>query len=138
MIIFGILAGGVAGETIGQILTKIKIMSENNSGTNQGAAGYAVGSDSVGAQSQIIGKWSGKEKYEISSDSIGAQRVGISFNPSADHRVDSIKKKAAILINEIHEYFQLIESSEAKRCFAVAMAEVESAAMWAVKGVTKK
>lgn len=134
MIIFGILAGGFAGETIGQILTKIKIMSENNSSTNQDPQG---GMTTPVEQGQFIGGTAGA-KAAVSPGSIGAQRVGISFNPSADHRVDSIKQKAAILINEIHEYFQLIESSEAKRCFAVAMTEVESAAMWAVKGVTKK
>lgn len=90
-------------------------MSENNSSTNEGAAGYA-----------------------LSPDSIGAKRVGFSFNPSGDERVNSIKLKAAILINEIYENFLETENSEVRRCFAEAMTDVESAAMWAVKGVTKK
>lgn len=118
MIIFGILAGGFAGETIGQILTKIKIMSENNSSTDHGIAGGAG--------------------YSLSPDSVGAQRVGFSFNPSGDERVNSIKLKAARLINELNDYWLAAENGEAKRCFAVAMTDVESAAMWAVKGVTKK
>lgn len=79
-----------------------------------------------------------ENRMVIDSQSIGVKRVGVTFNPSGDDRVDSIKVKAAMLINEINDLSLESENGEAKRCFAVAMTDIESAAMWAVKGITKK
>jgi hypothetical protein len=73
-----------------------------------------------------------------STETLGMSRVGISFNPSGDERVISIKQKAASLIDEIKVYSDVTDNDEAKRVFALAMTDVENAAMWAVKGITKK
>jgi len=67
----------------------------------------------------------------------GEYRVGISFNPSASPAVDSIKAKAAALIDEL-EPIAANRDHPGARCAAIAMTEIESAAMWAVKAVTKK
>lgn len=67
----------------------------------------------------------------------GEYRVGISFNPSANPAVDSIKRKAADLIDELAPIAE-DRSHPGARCAAIAMTEIESAAMWAVKAATKQ
>lgn len=72
---------------------------------------------------------------------LGQYRVGASFNPSGSSKVDQIKAKAAELIDLIasiadgDDDVQVI--SERMRLKALAMTDVESAAMWAVKAETK-
>ena len=73
----------------------------------------------------------------------GEYRVGVNFNPSNDDMVSQIKRKAADLIDLI----QMVPTpepasldprfAEIKRLKALAQTEIESAAMWAVKAVTK-
>ena len=67
---------------------------------------------------------------------LGQFRVGISFNPSADPNVDAIKTQAAALIDLINALPS--QDSEQARLKALAMTEIESAAMWAVKAATKQ
>lgn len=72
----------------------------------------------------------------------GEYRVGIAFNPSNDDMVGQIKRKAADLIDLIETIpVALIanedQHQEVKRLKALAQAEIESAAMWAVKAATK-
>lgn len=67
----------------------------------------------------------------------GAYRVGTSFNPSASGLVDVIKGKAAELIDLLAPIAANRDHPGA-RCAAVAMTEIESAAMWAVKAATKQ
>lgn len=72
--------------------------------------------------------------------SFGQYRVGITFNPSNNLQVQRIKEKAAALIDEIDQIPidpGRIDIGEVARCKALAMTEVESAAMWAVKAATK-
>lgn len=67
----------------------------------------------------------------------GEHRVGVSFNPSASLDVDEIKRRVAIMIDDLN----VIASNRAHpgaRCASIAMTELESAAMWAVKAVTKR
>ena len=66
----------------------------------------------------------------------GEFRVGISFNPSSNPQVDRIKRMAADLIDELAP-IAADPGHPGARCAAVAMTEIESAAMWAVKAVTK-
>ena len=61
----------------------------------------------------------------------GEYRVGISFNPGGNPHVDHIKEVVAGLIDYILEY------GKDGRCAAIAATEIESAAMWGVKSVTK-
>lgn len=66
----------------------------------------------------------------------GEYRVGTSFNPSADPNVDIIKMTAAALIDAINALPS--QDGEQERLKALAMTEIESAAMWAVKAATKQ
>lgn len=66
----------------------------------------------------------------------GEYRVGKSFNPSGNGSVDLIKAKAAELIDILAPVAANREHPGA-RCAAIAMTEIESAAMWAVKAITK-
>ena len=72
----------------------------------------------------------------------GEYRVGITFNPSNNTDVDHIKSKAADLIDAIEAIWPEStgdgeRESEVEALKALAMREVESAAMWAVKAATK-
>ena len=62
----------------------------------------------------------------------GEYRVGISFNPGGHEQVNTIKQLTAGLIDFIREH------GKDDRCTAIACTEFESAAMWAVKSVTKE
>ncbi len=61
----------------------------------------------------------------------GQHRVGVSFNPGKSPDVDHIKAEAASLIDFVLEY------GKDERCTSIAVEQIESAAMWAVKSVTK-
>ena len=67
----------------------------------------------------------------------GQHRVGVTFNPSSNPVVDTIKAKAAELIDLMALYAE-DRSHPGARCASIAMTEFESAAMWAVKAVTKQ
>lgn len=67
----------------------------------------------------------------------GEYRVGKSFNPSDNPDVDAIKAKAADLIDMLAP-IAADRDHPGARCASVAMTEIESAAMWAVKAVTKQ
>lgn len=67
----------------------------------------------------------------------GEYRVGKTFNPSANPAVDAIKAKAADLIDMLAP-IAADRDHPGARCASVAMTEIESAAMWAVKAVTKQ
>ena len=62
----------------------------------------------------------------------GQYRVGIDFNPSGDPDVIYVKQSVADLIDYIHN------CGKDGRCSSIACSELESAAMWAVKSITKK
>ena len=68
----------------------------------------------------------------------GEYRVGVSFNPSGNDAVDKIKRRAADLIDWIDHLIHESGDPERARLKALAMTEVESAAMWAVKAATKE
>lgn len=67
---------------------------------------------------------------------LGERRVCVSSNPSGHNIVDVIKQDAANLIDLCAKLSGDTNSGDAKRCFAIAMTEIESAAMWAAKGAT--
>lgn len=68
---------------------------------------------------------------------LGEKRCHIDFNPSSDDKIGTFKRMMADAIDYLND--QMIESSdpEAKRCFAVAMTELETAQMYGVKGIAK-
>lgn len=67
----------------------------------------------------------------------GEHRVGITFNPSNSGEVAEIKTAIAKLIDQLNAIASN-RDHPGSRCAAVAMTELESAAMWAVKAVTKQ
>lgn len=67
----------------------------------------------------------------------GGYRVGVIFNPSKLPEVDFIKEKAAELIDFLAP-IAADRDHPGARCASIAMTEIESAAMWAVKAVTKQ
>lgn len=71
------------------------------------------------------------------SQTEGEYRVGRSFNPSGSEEVDAIKRIAADFIDMLVPISTDREHPGA-RCASIAMTEIESAAMWAVKAVTKQ
>lgn len=66
----------------------------------------------------------------------GEYRVGVSFNPGGHPQVTDLKARVAALIDDLNVIASNREHPGA-RCAAIAMTELESAAMWAVKAVTK-
>jgi hypothetical protein len=74
----------------------------------------------------------------------GQYLVGVSFNPSNNLDVDTIKAKAADLIDYVErlrfqETFQNDrQSGEIGRCKSLAITNFEQGAMWAVKAATKQ
>jgi hypothetical protein len=68
---------------------------------------------------------------------LGEKRCHINFNPSADDKIGTFKRMMADAIDYCNN--ELLESSdpEAKRCFSIAMTELETAQMYAVKGIAK-
>jgi hypothetical protein len=75
----------------------------------------------------------------------GEYRVGINFNPSDDDMVGKIKRAAADMIDlidtisipSVSDGCSATHSNEVARLRALAQTEIENAAMWAVKAVTK-
>lgn len=66
----------------------------------------------------------------------GEYRVGVTFNPGGLQAVNTIKAKAAELIDLLAD-IAADRDHPGARCAAIAMTEIESAAMWGVKALTK-
>ncbi len=75
---------------------------------------------------------------ENTAQSFGQKSVGISFNPSADSKVDRVKQILANAIDEINSLRSETESPEVKRLSSIAITELQGAQMWAVKAITWK
>jgi len=91
-----------------------------------------------------------EEKQELT---LGQQRVGVNFNPSQKEEVVKVKETCAFLIDYLQGYKNSIsvlpenqilnpkefneKYAETFRAIAIAQTEIEGAAMWAVKAVTK-
>lgn len=69
--------------------------------------------------------------------SLGEQRCHIGFNPSSDDKIGMFKRMMADAIDYMNYQSQLTEDGEAKRCFSIAMTELETAQMYGVKGIAK-
>ena len=73
---------------------------------------------------------------------LGEQRCHINFNPSSDDKIGQFKRMMADAIDycakEIHDSkLQGSEVIEQDRCFKIAMDYLETAQMYAVKGIAK-
>lgn len=67
---------------------------------------------------------------------LGQQRLRTGFNPSREKSVDRIKQDMATIIDEMKALGDASVDRELQRICAIAMAELETAAMWAVKAAT--
>jgi len=68
---------------------------------------------------------------------IGEKRCHINFNPSSDDKIGTFKRMMADAIDYCNNELMSTEDGEAKRCFSIAMTELETAQMYAVKGIAK-
>jgi hypothetical protein len=68
---------------------------------------------------------------------LGEKRCHIGFNPSSDDKIGTFKRMMADAIDYCQEELLATEDGEAKRCFSIAMTELETAQMYAVKGIAK-
>jgi hypothetical protein len=76
---------------------------------------------------------------------LGEKRCQINFNPSSDDKIGTFKRMMADAIDYCNEGIQLSVSSSSSvedtfeqiRCFEFAMAHLETAQMYAVKGIAK-
>jgi hypothetical protein len=66
----------------------------------------------------------------------GEKAAGVSFNPSKDPLVDSIKRKFADVIDELNDERNKAKSGDAKRYYSKAISYAEDAQMNAVKAAT--
>lgn len=68
---------------------------------------------------------------------LGEQRCHINFNPSADDKIGTFKRMMADAIDYCNNELMATEDGEAKRCFSIAMTDLEAAQMFGVKGIAK-
>lgn len=66
----------------------------------------------------------------------GQQAVGIKFNPSACSDVEEMKQMFADLIDKMDYLRAESNSEEQKRLCSIAITEIQTAQMWAVKART--
>lgn len=66
----------------------------------------------------------------------GEKAVGIKFNPSACSDIDEMKQKFADLIDKMDYLRSESTSNEQKRLCSIAITEIQTAQMWAVKART--
>lgn len=75
---------------------------------------------------------------------LGEKRCHVNFNPSSDDKIGQFKRMMADAIDfchaEINSHFISITAEqidERERCFEIAMEHLETAQMYAVKGIAK-
>jgi len=73
-------------------------------------------------------------EYKMTEPTVGQKRVRVSFNPSGNTTVDTIKSDTASLIDRVLNLSG--NDPERARCCALAATAYEEAAMWAVKAAT--
>lgn len=66
----------------------------------------------------------------------GEKAVGLSFNPSGDDAVAQCKAEFAAVIDRMNDLRAVSDNPEVKRMASVAITEVQTAQMWAVKAIT--
>lgn len=77
---------------------------------------------------------------EITSKELtyGEKAVGLTFNPSQDPDVFTVKKQYAEIIDKLNDFRDKVLGSESKRLYSIAITEAQNAQMWAAKALTWK
>ncbi len=68
----------------------------------------------------------------------GEKAMGVTFNPSNNWEITILKAKFAGLYTQLHFLRDNTDNWEKKRMFSVAMTELQTAQVWAVKALTWK
>lgn len=74
---------------------------------------------------------------------LGEKRCHINFNPSSDDKIGTFKRMMADAIDycnneiDLSTHSTLSQEEEQIRCFEIAMEHLETAQMYAVKGIAK-
>lgn len=68
---------------------------------------------------------------------LGESRCHINSNPSSDDKIGTFKRMMADAIDYCNRESKNTDDPEARRCFSIAMTELETAQMYAVKGIAK-
>jgi hypothetical protein len=68
---------------------------------------------------------------------LGERRCHIGFNPSSDDKIGTFKRMMADAIDYMNNGVFSTDDDEAKRCFHIAMENLETAQMYGVKGIAK-
>ncbi|MBC7602790.1 MAG: hypothetical protein H7255_09045 [Ramlibacter sp.] len=76
------------------------------------------------------------ESTNTREQTFGEKAVGLTFNPSGDPTVQSMKEKAAAFIDACNDLRSTTQNNEVKRMASVAITEAQTAQMWAVKAAT--
>lgn len=76
------------------------------------------------------------EAKEAAKQTYGEKAVGLGFNPSAITDIDVMKKKFADVIDKMDYLRSQSTSAEQKRLCSVAITQIQTAQMWAVKART--
>ena len=66
----------------------------------------------------------------------GQRAVGLTFNPSGDDAVAACKQEFATAIDRMNDLRNATQNPEVKRMASVAITELQSGQMWAVKAIT--
>jgi hypothetical protein len=66
----------------------------------------------------------------------GEKAVGLTFNPGNNYVVNEIKGIFADIIDSMNNRMMASDSPELQRICSIAIAEAQSAQMWAVKAIT--
>ena len=66
----------------------------------------------------------------------GEKAVGLSFNPGGSEEVNEIKRECADLIDTLNNLREAAGPGEKGRMLSIAITEIQTAQMWAVKAVT--
>jgi len=87
-------------------------------------------------EAHLMGDLEAMEERMSQSKTMGQHRVGVDFNPSHLTVVDEIKQRAADLIDMIDE-LPNPGNDEITRLKAIAMTEIETGCMYAVKAAVR-
>lgn len=66
----------------------------------------------------------------------GEKSVGLSFNPGNNEKVDHIKRQCADVVDNLNILRERMDNQEVKHMLSIAITEIQTAQMWAVKAVT--
>ena len=74
----------------------------------------------------------------MTQQTFGQKAVGLSFNPSGDDAVAQCKQRFADAIDQMNDLRNSTPSNEAARTASIAITELQTAQIWAVKALTWK